>query len=143
MKMLSTILGLTILLSFSAHASEEFPILANDGDFISIGHISANEIDLFHSYTGVHTNHCGILLRTHSYGPQVEDLAREIEIFQDGLSSAVIKDGQLISSIPKEEYRYGAFFKIKSKSGEPLNKVFKRLAQNRNADVIVEILKCE
>lgn len=138
--MKALLLALTLVSTAAVAAPIKEVTLANPDDFVIVSDVEQNEIELFLSYTGEHFNHCGIKLRTHSWGGGGQSLVGILTI--EGGDDVRIENGRLVATVSPKEMGYGRFFKIKTKSGESLKDAITNLNPNIKVDVIAEIRHC-
>lgn len=147
MKMLP--LAIATILSSSTVFAAGLKTLANTGDFAVLSDENSPSVKVFLSYTGVNFDHCGIAVRTSSWGLDGAKLASVLEITTGAnqVVSELVKDvyGQtkLVAKVANpNSQKYGQNFHISSISGESLTQAIGSLS-NDKVDVIVEILSCK
>lgn len=126
-------------------------VLANEGDFIVLNDVDSNSMGIFLSYAGKQFNHCGVKLRTHSFGPLVEELDGALVIESAApqeefvVERGLIENGRIVAKVEDpEQTLFGDNFVIRARDkNKTVRQALLNLSNHSIADVIVEILTCE
>jgi hypothetical protein len=125
-------------------------VLANKHDFVIYSDVEASKIEIFLSYTGTQFNHCGIALRNHGWGGPAEKIHEKVAIdFGRPVDPAAAKDvgkvedGRIVARLPEGPATYGAFYEIRTRSGQSLKSALQSLSASHQIEALVEILTCD
>lgn len=118
--------------------------IVTKAEFVLLSDVQESEITIFLSYTGIHFDQCGIKVRANNF-TRGQDISEILTISPDGsMDMGEITPTALVAKLPNpQSSSHGAFFTIKTKSGQSIAAEVSKVSDVYKVDAFVENLPCD